>query len=404
VNRPVKSSPFYLWVSSLLCASRTAKLSLRWATVALLAAVSGLPVAACSKSSCPDCTSSAAAGGSAGTTGVSKSCAQNADCPTESGEFCVDGACRLSCLSHFDCQGYGECTSASDADGNLGHYCDLSRPQQPGQFYTHCPSGTDAECDVNAGFLCISAGADDLDGYCTIDCVDDSTCADGFTCAPLTRSPCQDSCGLTGTPKDRQCVPSDQIGPGKAFQCGSHGVTRSVCRPRKFCGSCQSDVDCLAAANQVCAKDQSGAKICTQLCDVLHPSCPWGNAASCGVWDRDLNVATCAHRFGKCTGTGTGCEPCQTDANCGANGACSSSTFTGERWCVDLSVRCTCGDSADANGLCTGGGCPKSPSGLALLCLDSTPMTANSGVCVGANTESGLLAASSQQTGCWPPK
>jgi hypothetical protein len=335
---------------------------------------------------------------------VSKKCDANADCATDMGEFCVGGTCRLACSSHFDCQSFGECLDGTDADGTAGLFCDLSQPQQSGQFYTHCPSGTDAECDTRDGFFCVGAGADDLDAYCTNDCTTDDTCAPGFACLPLVRAPCSDDCSLMGNPADRMCVPSDQIGPGKPFQCAAHGVTRNVCRPRKFCNSCQSDADCLAVPNQICAADQSGAKICTEACDQAHPSCPWGSAGECGVWDPALGIATCAHRFGACVGTGKSCEPCEKDSDCGAMGACQVSDFTGEQWCVDFSVSCSCNGMTDANGLCTGGGCPMSPSGLAMLCEDDPATTGSpTGICVGANTQTGILASlSSPQTGCWP--
>jgi hypothetical protein len=331
-------------------------------------------------------------------------CTANASCNVSEGEFCVSGTCRLACTSHFDCQSLGQCASGTDSAGNSGHYCDSALPEQPGQFYTHCPSGTDAECDSANGFLCVGSGAGDLDAYCSIDCSDDTVCAPGFACAPLTRSPCVDTCGLTGAPKDHTCIPLTQIGPGQPFQCGSHGVTRNVCRPRKFCTSCSSDSDCLAVPNQICAADQSGAKICTELCDPLHPSCPWGTATACGIWDRDLGLATCAHRFGQCVGTGKSCEPCQRDTDCGTNGACTASSFTGERWCVDFNVSCSCGGNVDVNGTCTGGGCPKTPGGLSMICEDDPTLTGSTtGLCVGANTAEGILQ-SSPQTGCWPAR
>jgi len=356
-----------------------------------------LPTAAAGAAGSAGAASSGAAGASAATSS-GKPCTTNATCLTSKGEFCVAGKCELSCLSHYDCQGFGVCESGVDADGAALHYCSLGKKQKPGQFYTHCPADTD--CDAANGFFCVGAGADDLDAYCTSDCQDDSTCPAGLACTPLTRSPCEANCGLAGDPKDRQCIKTDQIGAGKAWQCGSRGVTRNACRPRKFCSACESDADCLAVPNQICAKDMSGAKTCTQLCDVTHPSCPWGNAARCDVWDQDLGLATCAHKFGQCTGTGKGCEPCLKDADCGARGVCTASSFTGERWCVDFSVNCSCAASADTSGVCTGGGCPKSPGGLDMSCIDTTPKMPNSGVCAGANTSSVLL--SSPQTGCWP--
>jgi hypothetical protein len=387
----------------------------------LLTSFSGLAFGGCSKSEClrDDCRSSPPEGSAAGspaavgasgqanagasnTAPVSKKCSSNAECSTDPGQACVEGTCRFACSSHFDCQGLGECVSALDADGLAGHFCDFAQPHKPGQFYTRCAAGT--ECDAANQFFCVGAGADDLDAYCTTDCTNDASCAPGYACTPLTRTPCQDICQLKGNAKDRQCIPSDQIGAGKPYQCGSRGVTRNACRPRKFCSPCESDGDCLAVANQVCAKDESGAKICTQLCDLRHPSCPWGSAAECGVWDTDSDQATCQHRFGQCTGSGKGCEPCLTDGDCGAQGVCTQSSFTGERWCVDLSVSCSCGDgdgdATDASGVCTGGGCPKTPGGLSMLCYDPTPDTPNSGYCAGAYTSTAL--GSSPQTGCWP--
>jgi len=340
--------------------------------------------------------------GSGGSPAVGAKCSANADCDATRGEFCVSGECRLACSSHFDCQGLGECSNGSDADGASGHYCDLSKPQKPGQFYTSCPNGS--ECDAANGFFCVGAGAGDLDAYCTDDCTSDTTCAAGFTCEALVRTPCSNDCNLTGNPKDRMCVPSDQIGDGKPYQCSAHGVTRNVCRPRKFCSSCQTDADCLAAPNQLCAADQSGEKICTTLCDPKHPSCPWGTAGTCGMFDANVGLATCAHKFGKCAGTGKSCEPCVTDADCGSKGVCTGSSFTGEHWCVDLSVSCSCDGNADANGLCTGGGCPMTPGGLAMQCEDNPATTGSkTGICIGANTQNSLsLSPASPQNGCWP--
>ena len=389
----------------------------RCALLGLLTSFGSVAFSGCSKSEClrEDCltsvpegsvagsSSSAGAAGSAragaaGSVAISQRCSTNSECQADKGVACVAGSCRVACGSHFDCQGLGLCARAVDADGQSGHFCELGQSQSPGHFYTHCAAGT--ECDTANQFFCIGAGTDDLDAYCTTDCVDDASCARGYACTPLTRTPCQDVCDLKGNAKDRQCVPSDQIGAGKPFQCGSRGVTRNACRPRKFCSPCENDGDCLAVANQICAKDESGSKTCTQLCDLKHPSCPWGTAAKCGVWDADLKQATCAHRFGQCTGSGKSCEPCLTDSDCGTKGACTGSSFTGERWCVDLNVSCSC-DAADvANGVCTGGGCPESPSGLDMMCVDATPSTPNSGYCNGANSATAL--GSSPQTGCWP--
>lgn len=379
----------------------------------LLVAWSSALFSACSKSECLPgaCAGAEQNQAEAGAAGATEStprsgpCKANQDCDSASGQACVDGTCRVPCASHFDCQGYGLCQLATDSDGASGLFCSAAQPPKAGQFFAHCPSGKNDECDAANDFFCVSAGPGDLDGYCTTDCTDDSTCAPGFACTKLTRPPCAAVCGLMGNPKDRSCIPVDQVGDDQPYHCSRQGVTRSVCRPREFCSSCQSDADCLAVPGQICARDQSGAKICTQRCDLKHPSCPWGSAASCGVWDQELGTPTCAHRFGQCKGRGRSCEPCLTDDDCGASGACLSSGFTGEHWCVDLSVHCSCAADASSNGLCSGGGCPKSPSGLTMTCVDSTPSAPKSGLCEGADTSSSQLSDSSpQQTGCWPAR
>ena len=365
----------------------------------------------CSKSEClrPDCqtgdagiaASQAGGAGAPSTAPAITKCSASADCDASQGESCVDGACRIPCHSHYDCQGFGECVNGTTSELTAVHYCDLTHPQKPGQFYTHCPNG-DSDCDTDNSFLCVGDAVDDLDAYCTVDCSADTDCADGFGCTPLVRPPCADVCNLTGVPKDHLCIPLSQIGDGQPYQCGNQGVTRNVCRPRKFCSSCTTDADCLAAPDQICAKDKSGAKICTQLCDTAHPSCPWGSATSCGSYDDEVGAPTCAHRFGQCTGTGKSCEPCLKDTDCGSKGVCFASEFTGEHWCVDLSVTCSCVGLTETSGACAGGGCPTSPSGLTMQCVDSD-LTGSSGICNGADTTSTLLGGS-PQTGCWPAK
>ena len=159
----------------------------------------------------------------------------------------------------------------------------------------------------------------------------------------------------------------------------------------------RTDVDCLGEPNQICARDGSGGKICTALCDPAANSCPWGSAASCRVWDPDVGVPTCGHRFGACSGDGKSCEPCVDEKDC-PNGTCVEENFTGERYCIDLSVACKC--PAGTAGVCGGGGCPPSPGRLAMTCyggseFDGTPYY---GACVGADTDPSARAS---RSGCW---
>src|SRR5258706_15280645 len=183
----------------------------------------------------------------------------------------------------------------------------------------------------------------------------------------MSRNPCEAACGVKAQPMDPRCVHVQQIGTDGPFHCGKRSVERQVCRQREFCATCQTDADCLAVPNQVCAKDESGEKICTRLCNGDMRSCPWGNAARCGVFDDTLGVPTCSHRFGSCHGKGGTCEPCRGNDDC-PGGVCTSSQYTGERWCVNLDTHCAC-PTVDASGTCSDGGCPPSPSGLPIQCI-----------------------------------
>ncbi len=322
-------------------------------------------------------------------------CTQSSECDEEHGFSCVDGVCSYECRTHQDCVDVGHC-DARTVDGESRNFCvrDEQRPK-PGELYTACPSGD--ECADGA--VCIGAGAGDLDAYCSVDCRDDADCSAGYACGVIARNPCEDACGVGGVSTDARCVPLDQIGDDKPYRCGQLGVERSVCRQREFCSTCETDADCLAVPNQICAKDGSGEKICTRLCDPGVRSCPWGSASECGNFDADLGVPTCGHRFGSCHGTGETCEPCRGNSDC-PGGVCAASQFTGERWCINLSTRCECKNGVDASGACSDGGCPRSPGGLTVVCIGDEQSTLFN-VCYAANTASGSVLGSSPQTGCW---
>lgn len=323
-------------------------------------------------------------------------CEDNSACDEQHGFSCVEGECTFECTSHSDCVEVGHCASVT-LDGVKRSFCVRDdAPPEPGKLYTSCPNGD--ECADPA--LCLGAGVGDLDAFCSVDCQSDDECATGYYCGAVTRAPCADACDFQGQPDDPRCVPVDQIGDGKPYHCADNGIERSVCRQREFCAPCETDDDCLGVPNQVCAKDESGEKICTRLCDPDTRSCPWGNAATCNVWDSELGVPTCSHRFGSCHGTGETCEPCRGNADC-PSGICASSQFTGERWCINLTTKCEC-PKATPSGTCSNGGCPDSPSGLPILCIgEKTSSLYNT--CYAANSGTGLLN-SSPQTGCWGPE
>ena len=377
--------------------SRASPLTVR-SLAALLLLMLGTLGAGCSGTNTdpPGASGSAGCSGSScgGASGRFTACDSNSQCDEAHGFSCVDGECSYACQSHADCIAVGHC-DARLVDGERKNFCVRDRaPPEPGKLYSSCPQGD--EC-ADAP-LCIGAGPGDLDAYCTIDCSVDDDCAAGYYCGTMSRNPCEAACGLKGVPTDARCVHADQIGTDRPFHCSELGVERQVCRQREFCSTCQNDADCLALPNQVCAKDESGEKICTRLCNSDTRSCPWGNAASCGVFDDELGVPTCSHRFGKCHGSGETCEPCRGNEDC-PGGACATSQFTGERWCVNFDTHCSC-KSVDASGACSDGGCPPSPSGLPIQCIGAMDSSLFN-ICYAANSGTQTLLGSSPQTGCW---
>lgn len=354
-----------------------------------------LGLAACSTSDSDEparCTGAACAPSS----GRFSPCTLSSECDEAHGFSCVDGECNYECQSHADCAAVGHC-APREVNGERRNFCAHdATPPEPGKLHTSCPEGT--ECADPS--LCLGAGVGDLDAYCTIDCERDRDCAEGYYCGSIVRPPCANACDVRGQPSEPRCVPLEQIGDDGPFRCTDSGVERRVCRRREFCSPCETDADCLAVPHQVCARDASGEKICTRLCDPGTRSCPWGNAAECATFDAELGQPTCSHRFGSCHGSGETCEPCRTNEDC-PGGVCLASPFTGERWCVNLGTTCEC-ESVDASGVCSNGGCPDSPSGLPLQCIGaaSSPLK---NICYAANSATDSLLGTSPQTGCWGP-
>lgn len=324
-------------------------------------------------------------------------CSEDAECDNAAGFSCVEESCRLPCRSHDGCSSVGHCAPIAG-----GLYCVPGAPTQKGRHGRTCPSGP-SDCDTEAGFICVGAGPGDLNSYCTADCAEDDDCPTGFRCGTRRTAPCEDACDLQGAPDRVDCAPLAEIGEGLRYQCGALAVVRRVCERRSFCNTCERDEDCLGTPGQVCARDESGARICTVPCDPTADSCPWGNAAKCGSFDAERGILTCSHRFGSCSGEGKGCEPCTEDADCGT-GICSVFGFTGERFCIDLTARCDCGSDADASGVCLGHGCPLTPGGLEMMCLQSRAAGDPLGErCLGASSTGGSALGGSRQAGCWPP-
>jgi hypothetical protein len=329
-------------------------------------------------------------------------CEGNDDCKVDFGFHCVDGACTLTCAVHEHCGTSGACTgAASDSEDTAVHVCEPDAfPRKEGQYGTRCPNGD--ECNRDDGFVCIGAGPGDADAYCAkVDCTADDECPAGFFCSVRFASgvPCTDVCGFPGR-DGSTCIPDSDIGAGRPYQCSPVGLNRRVCLHRGFCNECDTDSDCLGKPNQICARDRSGQKICTRLCDPNLNSCPWGSAAGCAVWDDDLGVPTCSHRFGSCRGEGASCHPCVDSSDC-PRGYCQETAFTGEHYCVDVSATCSC--PSGTSGLCKGGGCPLTPepAGLEMSCFGGSGLVEDPrfNTCIGA---SGSRSGGGEPDGCWP--
>jgi hypothetical protein len=341
-----------------------------------------------------------AAPGPAPSSDNAKKCTTSADCVNDSAAIsCVKGECLTTCALHEHCRGVGACTGdATNTEGEAVHFCqDDKLEHAQGQYGWPCINGS-ADCDQTNGFRCISSGEGDTAGYCAgVGCEADDACPAGFFCSrDLSANfiPCADSCGLKGDPTDPTCIAADRIGSGKEYACASQGIELHSCRKRAFCSACTTDADCRGIENQICAQDPSGAKICTFTCDPQHKSCPWGSATTCDVYDTELGVPTCAHRAGMCKAAGNSCEPCTDDADC-PYGFCSTSSFTGEHFCVDRRDDCSCGVGEDS---CFGGGCPMTPGGLEMFCVPASSGAAPS-ACYGASAINGDETG---QLGCWP--
>jgi hypothetical protein len=332
------------------------------ATLALFAGCESTPcegdgcIDACNGAPCGDDASLPPPPVSAGP-GRFTECRSDASCDEGSGFECVDGTCLHACRSHFDCGGVARCESSRGRSA----YCALTDPPtEPGGYYSNCPDGVCAR-----GFGCVGSGIGDTDSYCTANCAGDGDCPAGYFC------------GVVAT---------------------SEGGEQSVCTPRGFCAECERDADCLSVPGGVCARDASGEKRCTALCDPARPSCPWGAATECRVTDSELGVPTCQHRSGACRGQGAGCDACWRDEDC-PNGYCLVSSYTGESWCIDQMLPCTCSELSKILDFCDGEstGCPDSPSGMPMVCYD--PGSAGGGVCVGVNLPGS--SSGSRQLSCW---
>ena len=331
-----------------------------------------------------------------GSTGQFVPCADDNQCDTARGYSCRHGECRIwGCATHDDCKTVGACLSDP---GVPDKYCKVDEvPRGPGQYNSRCPLGD--ECDAENGFFCNGVGEGDIDAYCTQwGCEDDSGCPTGYYCTTRRSGfPCEDLCGLSGDPADPQCITTEEFErPGSGWSCGPYALMRKACIKRNYCITCETDSDCAAFPNQICAKDAGGAKICTTVCDenILN-SCPGGSSSFCAVFDEERGVATCSHRYMSCVGNSEACSPCIEDSDCGAEGICLTIPTSGERLCLDLGFTCTkAAGTSD---------CPDTPGLIKMTCLDAAdglpPTSPLFQRCYAPDVEPSLQ---STKISCWP--
>lgn len=318
---------------------------------------------------------------------------------------CIDNRCALSCTSHLHCAPIVEdCVPATDDSGGAVDICQpngrapigLACPLGDGDCASAfaCPDGaacdpacTGADCacpaDQCKALMCLTNGEGDADAFCTLrDCHADSDCPGGYWCGQL-RVP-QHICGPTcksskcaggpmdglgcskasdcqqgdqsfcGEADDNPCVdPADVAAGGSTLVEGTWCGLQNICRPRRVCSPCETDLDCSAQPYQRCTTLQDNTKACTRDCDT-DADCDSGYGCTNGA---------CIPRSGVCVGTGGYCEPCRTDLDCAAGGP----TFlcrgfiagSFERACYDI-ISKSC--NSDAN-------CPVGPDGRHGTCL-----------------------------------
>ncbi len=373
-----------------------------------------------------------------GRTGQHEACQTSSECDAPRGYSCIGQSCEKPCAHSSECpSGYycgtdtkkdekgndtrycvkdgagkagAACSSDADCSQRAWLTCNSGKCAVPkGRFGTNCPNGA-SECDSKDNFVCVSADNEDPTPYCSqVDCGADADCPTGYFCS-LQRSgavPCKDACGgaVKGDSSNKDCVQAADIGPGKKYQCGPLSLDRHMCLKRQYCNSCETNADCAQENGQICAKGRDGHKICTFLCKPGTTSCPWGDASACGVWDKDLNKPTCAHRNGSCTGKGNPCDPCIDERDCGSNGICLADTYSGEQYCVDLAKSCAC--PAGTSTQCIGGGCPTSRGGVAMQCLGGSQYQGQTPLynkCLEGYSyykSGGALGSPSARSGCW---
>jgi hypothetical protein len=391
------------------------------------------------------------AGGSGGSHATGPTCDSSKCGP---GNQCVDDGsgsgpqCHLVCTQHSQCPSGWYCNdgtvpAASGGPGQPANWCiqgTASYPTVPGQFGTPClPSegeGNNKACDTADAFACYGQTPTDANAFCTqFNCSADSDCPGGWWCETVDKAP-------------------NVLTNKRSF-----GQTRTVCRPRQYCATCQEDHDCPKAANgtqQHCVQDSQGNGFCSLQCTAdancpldatcvtAYPVCLPAQGATCasdedcpptsstfqhcyggtctpecgsdsdctGTSQKCGSLGACQPRAGVCVGSGSFCDPCRSDADCSqAGGTCMRADYSTERYC-SVPTKGTCPTTTQQGVIINqpgNGMCPTAPSGSpassttlgAVGCTFSSTDYAPPNQCVALTSISDGSGGETQVLGCW---
>jgi hypothetical protein len=333
----------------------------------------------------PDCEGSlVCVGGHCGTVCQdSTDCADGRYCVEEGGEKgcafddCSSGVCNRPCSTHQDCSTGTYCgpdsvcvVDSCDAEGVCEHTCDEHTDCPDGTYCAsvegeeHCvflpddmgPGQLGASCAVDecdSGYQCLQRGQEDAEAYCTKECQDD------FDCGPSMV--CRETLDSNGDPID-------------------------LCFMREFCEPCEFDGQCGFFTQKCVAEDPAvgDGSYCSTICDPSRSdTCPvdstcreafycessakWvADCASCEGTCGSLGAEMyqCFHDYGSCIGDGSLCAPCKHSGQCNPQGACLTSTTTGNQYCSE---------PCDENDRCPLGFWCVDVTGLGLQCVPREP-------------------------------
>lgn len=314
-------------------------------------------------------------------------CAPNEDQHYE----CVSGACRLTCETNDDCD-QGEvcglttgfcgpgCQSDADCDpasaGAVGDaqpntFCMGADPAEGlgGECVFPCDPVRFCERDADCfeGEYCgereYRTASDPTGGIyqCISGCRDDSSCEDGETCDPESRS-CYTACSQdSDCPEDEGC--NDD---GRCSAVGRLCVSSSDCDAGEYCSSdgrcafgCRQDSDC----DEPCDKVQSCADACPP-----EPSCSCEGAGCADENWRDYCerdpacLARCPDDPACVRGQGSQCIDNRCERTCSDSSQCLEDEVCSDGLCMvtasnegdpaDDRLGCSCGDVCNQFGTC----------------------------------------------------